>query len=162
MHCIAKKTNSTNINGFFIRVMTLDSLTVSDFMSRNVKTGKEFQSVREISKMMKDNNVGSIIILANDNKPIAIVTERDIVNEIASSDTFSANMPISKLMGKSLIGIDESSTLEEAVNMMRLNDVRRLAVMKAGSLSGIITEKDVFKGLTKELNLSSDIVKSLS
>lgn len=142
--------------------MTLDSLTVSDFMSRNVKTGKEFQSVREISKMMKDNNVGSIIILANDNKPIAIVTERDIVNEIASSDTFSANMPISKLMGKSLIGIDESSTLEEAVNMMRLNDVRRLAVMKAGSLSGIITEKDVFKGLTKELNLSSDIVKSLS
>jgi CBS domain-containing protein len=142
--------------------MSLDSLTVSDFMSRNVKTGKEFQSVREISKMMKDNNVGSIIILANDNKPIAIVTERDIVNEIASSDTFSANMPISKLMGKSLIGLDESSTLEEAVNMMRLNDVRRLAVMKAGSLSGIITEKDVFKGLTKELNLSSDIVKSLS
>ncbi|MGG6460374.1 MAG: cyclic nucleotide-binding/CBS domain-containing protein [Candidatus Eiseniibacteriota bacterium] len=142
--------------------MSLDSLTVSDFMSQNVKTGKEFQSVREISKMMKDNNVGSIIIIANDNKPIAIVTERDIVNEIASSDTFSANTPISKLMGKRLIGIDESSTLEEAVNMMRLNDVRRLAVMKAGSLSGIITEKDVFRALTKELNLSSDIVKSLS
>lgn len=66
--------------GAFRIAMAIDSLIVSDFMSRDVKTGKEFQTIKEICKTMNDNDIGSVIILTKDNKPIAMVTERDIVN----------------------------------------------------------------------------------
>ena len=93
MHCTANKTNCTNNMGAFRIAMVIDSLIVSDFMSRDVKTGKEFQTIKEICKTMNDNDIGSVIILTKDNKPIAMVTERDIVNEIGSSDSFAVDAP---------------------------------------------------------------------
>ena len=87
MHCTENKTNCTNNMGAFRIAMGIDSLIVSDFMSRDVKTGKEFQTIKEICKTMNDNDIGSVIYsLTKDNKPIAMVTERDIVNEIGSSE----------------------------------------------------------------------------
>ena len=160
MHCTANKTNCTNNMGAFRIAMGIDSLIVSDFMSRDVKTGKEFQTIKEICKTMNDNDIGSVIILTKDNKPIAMVTERDIVNEIGSSDSFAVDAPISRIMGRVLIGIGEESSIRQAAETMRLNNVRRLVVMKEGKLLGVITDKDIFRALTKDLNMTSDIVKS--
>ena len=121
--------------GAFRIAMGIDSLIVSDFMSRDVKTGKEFQTIKEICKTMNDNDIGSVIILTKDNKPIAMVTERDIVNEIGSSDSFAVDAPISRIMGRVLIGIGEESSIRQAAETMRLNNVRRLVVMKEGKLA---------------------------
>ena len=161
MHCTANKTNCTNNMGAFRIAMAIDSLIVSDFMSRDVKTGKEFQTIKEICKTMNDKDIGSVIILTKDNKPVAMVTERDIVNEIGSSDSFAVDAPISRIMGRVLIGIGEESSIRQAAETMRLNNVRRLVVMKEGRSFGVITDKDIFRALTRDLNMTSDIVKSL-
>lgn len=68
--------------------------------------------------------------------------------------------PISRIMGRVLIGIGEESNIRQAAETMRLNNVRRLVVMKEGKLLGVITDKDIFRALTKDLNMTSDIVKS--
>ena len=57
-------------------------------------------------------------------------------------------------------GIGEESSIRQAAETMRLNNVRRLVVMKEGKLLGVITDKDIFRALTKDLNMTSDIVKS--
>ena len=79
--------------------MSLESISISGIMTRDVKTGTEDQSINAACKIMHDSNIGSIVIVKkNDNTQndtaTGIITERDIVTYngiakpiiIASSD----------------------------------------------------------------------------
>ena len=61
--------------------MSLDSIPVSSFMTRNVKIETEDQNIQAVCKTMNENNIGSIIVVALHDKgqnPVGIITERDI------------------------------------------------------------------------------------
>ena len=53
-------------------------------MTKDVKTATESQSIYSICKIMRDNNIGDVIIVKESvSEPAGIITERDIVNQIA-------------------------------------------------------------------------------
>ena len=63
--------------------MSIESISVSSFMTKNVKTETEDQSIQAACRIMHDNSIGSVVIVKKDDrnenyKPIGIVTERDI------------------------------------------------------------------------------------
>ncbi|HET7283419.1 MAG TPA: CBS domain-containing protein, partial [Nitrososphaeraceae archaeon] len=73
--------------------MSIESTPVSSLMTRNVITQTEDQNVHAVSKTMHENNIGSVVIVRNkdrdndiisSNKPIGIITERDIVRILGS------------------------------------------------------------------------------
>ena len=60
--------------------------TVSDLMRKNVFTIKESASIQNSAKKMKDKKVSSLLVLDKDDKPIGLVTERDIVRKVCIND----------------------------------------------------------------------------
>src|SRR5215467_11096321 len=91
-------------------------IPVSDFMTTNVVTANENQSVRYVCKLMCNKKVGSVVILenmsksrasttTNDRTAVGIVTERDYVHFIGFSDMFLVDVPVSEIMSKPLITI---------------------------------------------------------
>jgi CBS domain-containing protein len=68
----------------------LKNVAVSDFMTRKVKVITENETMRQACKLMYQHNIGSIIIVKNDDSkssdatkkeiPIGILTERDIAS----------------------------------------------------------------------------------
>lgn len=61
--------------------MSIESTSVSSFMTKNVKTETEDQNIQSACRNMHQNNIGSIIIVKRDNsngnyKPTGIITER--------------------------------------------------------------------------------------
>ena len=81
----------------------IKNIAVSDFMTRNVKTIKETETMRQACKLMYQDNIGSIVILkkevdSNESKtsdttvkneiPIGIVTERDVARMVGFSAKF--------------------------------------------------------------------------
>ena len=154
-------------------------MAVAEFMTRNVRTVKENESMGRACKLMYQENIGSIVILRYDtdaNKPgmsdntvknetpVGIVTERDVTKMVGFSEKFFADMPVLAVMSQPLITINPDTTLKDAVSLMQQKNIRRLPVIDSkGLMAGIITAKDIFKPLmkffkqvAKEKDLDSD------
>ena len=147
------------------------NVPVFDFMTRNVITIPESQTMKQASKLIYEDNIGSIVILKegsgsnlDDNVsgsttekkeipiPIGIVTERDIARTVgfAAKHSIFGDIPLSELMSKPLITIQPGASLKDAVALMQQKDIRRLPIIdKDGQLVGIITEKDILRVVFK-------------
>ena len=145
------------------------NVPVFDFMTRSVITIPESQTMKQASKLMYEDNIGSIVILKegsgsnlDDNVsgsttekkeiPIGIVTERDIARTVgfAAKHSIFGDIPLSELMSKPLITIQPGASLKDAVVLMQQKDIRRLPIIdKDGRLVGIITEKDILRVVFK-------------
>jgi CBS domain-containing protein len=142
---------------------SIKSITVSKIMTPKVITVTEKQTLKELSKLMYQRNIGGIIILKdilpNDtsdvDKPIGIITERDIAQLVAFSSNISTDTPTSELMSKPLITINQNASIKDATDLMQQNNIRRLPVLdNKGKLVGIITAKDILKAMM-------DLLKSI-
>jgi signal-transduction protein with cAMP-binding, CBS, and nucleotidyltransferase domain len=122
---------------------------------------------------MKDNKIGSLVVVDNknnDNKPIGIVTERDLVRKVCANDINSSKISIKEIMSSPLVTIDSRSSVEVAADIMAQNKVRHLLVVEENTNDsddddyrisrplGIITPSD-FVGYLKE-NLNIDDVNA--
>ena len=100
---------------------------ITNLMTKRVITITENQTLQEASKLMYQNNVGSVIILKSadeiDSESVAtgIVTERDIARIVGFSQAFSPTMPISEVMSKPLLTTTTSSSLKESADLMQQN-----------------------------------------
>jgi CBS domain-containing protein len=148
--------------------------TVSDFMTSEVKVVTENETMRQACKLMYQHNIGSIIIIKNDDSkssdtakkeiPAGILTERDIARMIGFSAKFYPDTPVSEVMNKPLITVSPNTSVKDAVTLMEQRDIRRLPVVNdEQQMIGIITAKDIlkvviniFKGTTKGQDLTSD------
>ena len=128
--------------------MSLESLPISRIINPDVKTDTEDQNIMNACKIMHDNNIGCVIIvgLGEIKKPVGIITERDVVRILARLDPSLDTKPLSDLMTKPLITINESSSVKDAMHFMNNNNIRRLvAVNKDQQMVGIFTLKDIFQ-----------------
>jgi len=145
------------------------NVPVFDFMTRNVITIHESRTMKQASKLMYEDNIGSVIILKEGSGsnldgnvsgsttekkeiPIGIVTERDIARMVgfAAEHSIFGDIPLSELMSKPLITIQPGASLKDAVVLMQEKDIRRLPIIdKDGQLVGIITEKDILRVVFK-------------
>ena len=153
--------------------MSIESTPVSSLMTRNVITQTEDQNVHAVSKTMHENNVGSVVIVRNkdrdnnissSNKPIGIITERDIVRILGSLEPALLKAPIRELMSKPLITISLNGSIKDAMQTMQLKNIRRLVVVNVekegkennqddNKMIGIITDKDIFRAIMKNQDL---------
>jgi CBS domain-containing protein len=134
---------------------------ITNLMTKRVITITENQTLQEASKLMYQNNVGSVIILKSadeiDSESVAteIVTERDIARIVGFSQAFSPTMSISEMMSKPLLTTTTSSSLKESADLMQQNNIRRLPVLDGkGKLVGIVTAKDILRS-------TMDIIKKV-
>ena len=143
--------------------MSIESVPVSSLMTNNVKLATENQTIRVVCRMMYEYNIGSIVILkdstfgnAEGERPIGIVTERDIVRLIGHSDPLLIDAPVREVMSSPIITINPNSSIRDAMESMQQKDIRRLPVVdNKGKMVGIITDKDIFRTIVKNQSLVS-------
>jgi CBS domain-containing protein len=146
--------------------MSIESVPVSNVMVRNVKTAEENQSVNSIAKMMSENNIGSVVIVkSNDVEGLSgIITERDIVRIAGAAQISSILQLIARdVMSKPVITIDAASSIQDAIQSMKLSNIRRLPVVdREGKMVGIIADKDIFRAIINSQSLSASISENVA
>ena len=129
--------------------MSKGSEPVSTIMSTNVKTATEEETIQTVCKTMYENQIGSIVVVkrtVDGINPIGIITERDIVRQIGSSELFVVQAPIRQIMSTPLVTIRPNSLMRDAIEIMRLKNISRLPVIdNKGTMVGIVTYKDLLK-----------------
>jgi CBS domain-containing protein len=121
-------------------------LKVAEAMRKNVVIVDESVSVTEASMNMRKKGEGCAIILKL-SKPFGIVTEQDVTWKVAGNGLDPRDVKIAEIMSTPLITIDPTIDLAEAAKIMAQNKIRRLAVVRDGTLLGILTAADISRNL---------------
>jgi CBS domain-containing protein len=140
---------------------SIETTSVSNFMTRDVKTEKEDQNVLTACRIMHENNIGSIIIVKKDDKnntkPVGIITERDVVRLLGSLNPPLLQTPLRDIMSKPLVNVSINSSVRDAIQTMQQKNIRRLIVSEGEKMVGIITYKGIFRAIMN----NQDLIPSL-
>ncbi len=109
-----------------------------------VPTVNRSTPVSEIARLMVNCNVGAVIVV-RDAEPLGIVTERDLVQRVIYPKKNAEEIVAQEIMTSPLITISHDRTIEEALNIMQNNNVRRLVVLKGENMVGLLTERRLLR-----------------
>jgi CBS domain-containing protein len=123
---------------------------VREVMTESVVTASPQASVREIAALMRERNVGSVVLLS-DGRPVGFITDRDLALSVVA-DGRSADERASDHASSPVITAEPDMDVEEAGELMMRHGVRRLVVISGGSLAGVVTLDDLARGLAAELS----------
>ena len=111
-------------------------------MTAAVVTADADDEAREVARLMRDHNVGSVVICDPGGAPAAMITDRDLATRIVASERDGAE-PISDFVSTPLVTAEPVMPLEEAAALMVQHRVRRLPVVQGDQLLGIVTLDDI-------------------
>lgn len=114
---------------------------VRDIMNSPVISASPSDTVRDIAKKMKEEKIGSIVIMEKD-KPVGIVTDWDIVSNGVVKDAKPSQIKAKDVM-KDIRMIESEESITEAARLLRKHNIKRLGVIYKNRLVGIISSSDV-------------------
>ena len=114
---------------------------VRDIMNSPVVSALPNDTIRDIAKKMKEEKIGSIVIMEKD-KPVGIVTDWDIVSNGLIKDVKPSQIKAKDVM-QSIHVIEGEESITEAARQLRKHNIKRLGVVYKNRLVGIISSSDV-------------------
>ncbi len=111
-------------------------------MTAGVVTATPDASAVSVARQMRDNRVGSVVVVDPAGSPVAMVTDRDIAVRVFA-DGVDPETPIGNHASRPLVCGEPEMELEEAAVLMVQHRVRRLPVVADDSLAGIVTLDDI-------------------
>jgi CBS domain-containing protein/sugar-specific transcriptional regulator TrmB len=118
----------------------LSAVTVQSITRFPAPTVSPSDSVSNIVETMTKKDAGAVIVLEG-TKPLGIITEKDILNRVINTQKDPAKTLAKEIMSTPLITIDHQQTSSQALEIMHKNNIRRLAVVSAEKLVGLLTER---------------------
>jgi len=115
---------------------------IQEIMTSSVVTASPDDAVQQVAALMRDRNVGSVVLVDDSGRPVGMVTDRDLTID-ALADAADPGTPASKCATAPVVTGESGMELAEAASLMVSHRIRRLPVMEAGTLVGIVTLDDI-------------------
>jgi CBS domain-containing protein len=130
-------------------------IKVRDAMISGVITGKPNQNVIDAAKIMKKEDIGSVII-CDKKKPAGIVTREDIINKVLAVDVQPSKVLLKDIMSSNLITTTPDSDISDAAKLMSKYKYERIPVVSMGNLVGIISTREIAKVAPAALEIMTE------
>lgn len=127
---------------------------LKEFATAMVAVVEPDTAARVVAQLMHRHHLGALVVVdaLDKNKPIGIVTDRDLVLELMAEGLDPAVFTAGDIMSVDLVTASPEMDAMDAVQLMRKYRLRRLVITDAsGHLAGIVTLEDVLGLLTREL-----------
>ena len=130
-------------------------------ITKNPHCLKENDSILQAAKLMKEQGVGVLPVVDNNRKPCGIVTDRDIVLRCIGEGHDYNQCKMKDVLSKNVQKIYEDQTIDEALDIMKKNQLRRLVcVDRNDKLCGVLSLCDLAQKLNDN-NLLGDLVRNI-
>jgi len=123
-----------------------------DYYSTDVVTAAPDASAAELAEQMGDYAVGCVVIVDREGQPVGIVTDRDLTCRVVARGGAPEKLRAAEIMSHPLVTANADERIEQVVDRMRSAGVRRVAVVREGRLSGLVTMDDLIVELGRELD----------
>ncbi|MBO0735381.1 MAG: CBS domain-containing protein [Alphaproteobacteria bacterium] len=143
-------------------------MKAADVMTRSVITVRSETSVVEAARLMLQHRISGLPVVGEGGVVVGIVTENNLLRrtetgtarhrsrwlefltgpERLARDYVEANArKVSEVMTRQVVSVMPHTPLAEVVALMEKHRVKRLPVMEAGSLAGIVSRADLVQAL---------------
>lgn len=121
-------------------------------------------SAREACREMAQRQIGCVVVVSDDEKPIGIVTDRDVALRVVAEGRDPERTPVEDIMSTGLTTLPVDASFESATRLMRDRQVRRIPLVGAdGRVEGLVSLDDFVLLLGMELgNLASAVFGELA
>jgi CBS domain-containing protein len=115
---------------------------ITDVMTTTPRTLTTDAPVSEAAKVMRDENIGDILI-TQDGELVGILTDRDIVVRVLAENLEPTDTPVGDIASHELVTVSPQDTVDDAVRLMRERSLRRIPVVDGGKCVGIVSLGDL-------------------
>jgi CBS domain-containing protein len=115
---------------------------VREVMTESVVTAPVAAAVREVAELMRERNVGSVVLVDEEGRASAFVTDRDLALGVLADGRDPTGTAAEHASAPVVTGNPEME-VEEAAEVMVRHGIRRLPVLDGGRLTGIVTLDDL-------------------
>ncbi len=120
---------------------------------RAVATARPDVTLLEIANKLAQKMIGAIVIVGDRGDVVGIVSERDVIRKLGERGPEVLNEPVAQTMTSSVISCQESSTLDELMEIMTQGRFRHVPVIEDGALVGIVSIGDIVKNHIAEVEM---------
>ena len=125
-------------------------------MRKNVITIEYDKNALEAACLISEKDISFLVIMENDS-PIGVLSESDFVRRLAADDKKSSEVMISEIMSRKFRWVEPETEIEDAIQKMLNNNIRRLIILENGKLVGVITQTDLTEFLRNKLLVEGTI-----
>ncbi|WP_298935728.1 CBS domain-containing protein [uncultured Ruegeria sp.] len=119
-------------------------------------------TVSEAAKVLAEKRIGTVVVSDDDGQTAAgILSERDIVRELAKSGSGCLTQPVSSYMTEKLVTATRQTTVQDIMSRMTEGRFRHMPIVEEGKLVGIVTLGDVVKAQLAELAMEKDALEGM-
>lgn len=126
-------------------------MTLRDYVRSQPAEVARHATLAEVARTMEECGVGAVVVVDEDQHPVGIVTERDIVIR-ATANRYPADVRVDSVMTDHVITVHERTEPVAAVLAFRDHDVRHLPVVDdTGTVVDVLSADDLLIGLAGDL-----------
>ncbi len=129
---------------------------IRDIMQKNIITIEKDQTILKTARLMKENDISFVVIVENGN-PVGVLSERDFVQKFCIDNKKPDEIKISEIMSYKFRWVEPTTEIEDAIQKMLNNNIRRLLVLDNQKLVGVITQTDLVSYLRDNLLVDETI-----
>ena len=136
-------------------------MKVRDILARkghDVMTTSPQTTLREAARLLKTHRIGALVVVEGD-RPVGILSERDIVNAVADAGAEAIDAPVADFMSRDMIACSMDDTTDRLMEVMTEKRVRHLPVLENGKLAGLVSIGDVVKQRIEEISFEAEQMK---
>jgi CBS domain-containing protein len=135
-------------------------MSVGRICTRSVVVATPEESVRDAAKRMSEHNVGSIVVVSRELRPVGMLTDRDITLRCVAPGRLPDDLSIGEIMTAPARSVVENTAIDDAAAMMRRLGVRRLPVTnQKGVLVGLIALDDLLELIIEETSAIGSVLR---
>jgi CBS domain-containing protein len=132
---------------------------IRDIMQKNVITIEHNKTAHDAACLISEKDI-SFLVIMKDNTPIGVLTESDFVKRLSAKDKKASDVIISEIMSNKFRWVNPETEIEDAIQKMLNNNIRRLIILDDDKLVGVLTQTDLTEFLRNKL-LVDQTVKNI-
>lgn len=140
---------------------------IGEIMTGKLETIRVINTVKEAASKMAAKNVSSLAVVHEDGRAAGIVTERDLVRRVCTTDRLSSQIRVQEILSAPVKTVGLATPIGEAADFMVKNKIRHLLVIDEADKKplGIVSATDVLAYVRENsaamMQVDKDVIRAL-
>jgi len=138
----------------------MNAATILKAKGNTVVSVKGDESLEAAAQLMSRRGIGCVVVSGQGGKPIGILSERDIVREVAVGGAGRLKAPVADAMTRSVHNCRLDDSIDHLMGVMTARRFRHLPVVEDGEMVGIVSIGDVVKLKIAEAEMETEAMRA--
>ncbi|MBI5507146.1 MAG: CBS domain-containing protein [Deltaproteobacteria bacterium] len=106
-------------------------------------------TIRRAAELLDRSGIGALLVKDGE-RPVGILSERDIVRRVVAKGRDSETVLVSEIMTREIVVLKHTASVDQAMAVVTAKRCRHLPVVDQGKVAGMVSSGDLMRFVTRE------------